>query len=385
MQMMTAYTEEIDEIEDGIAEILGQIDLGALKKNSVGIVTCHFDFIHSGFIAEMQKRLPFELIGKTTMASTNQHGQGMYLLALTVLTSDELGFETGITEPLDPGSYREKIGAAYSATAQRLPGKPSLILTFFPNLKHMNAAMVHRSLDETCAGVPIWGGVATHTDATYDHCYIFHNGNHQKACLAMLLIHGPIAPEFIVVSMPLRNIQKNQGRITESDGCVLKEINGITAQKYLEGLGVTLMRTAPLITPLIVYYEGTPKPVALAIYAVNDDGSLSCGGEVPVGASVTIGEITVDSIMASAHEAMAKVLACGSRNGMLALSCVSRHIMLSNHDEELNLIAKKMKPESGEVMPYMASYTGGEICPIRDNAGLLRNYFHNFTFSACVF
>ena len=55
VKMITAYTEEVDEIEDGIAEILQQIDLGTLKKNNVGLITCHFDFIDSGFIEELCK------------------------------------------------------------------------------------------------------------------------------------------------------------------------------------------------------------------------------------------------------------------------------------------------------------------------------------------
>jgi len=33
IKMLTAYTEEIDEVEEGVAEIMGQINLGALKKN----------------------------------------------------------------------------------------------------------------------------------------------------------------------------------------------------------------------------------------------------------------------------------------------------------------------------------------------------------------
>jgi len=384
VKMMTAYTEEVDEVEDGIAELLGQIDLGALKKNSVGIVNCHFDFIHPGFIAEMHRKLPFDFIGMTTMASTNPQGQGMYSLALTVLTSDELAFETGISESLSAEGHRGEIEAAYLGAASRLPGKPSLIVTAFPNLKHLSGADIHKSLDKICGGVPIWGGAATHTDASYENCFTFRNGDLSKDSLAMLLVHGPVDPEFIIISLPLRNIQKNQGKITSSEGCLLKEINGIPATTYLEkSLGVTMISNAPLITPLIVYYEGTPGPVAMAIYADNDDGSVSCGGEVPEGASVAIGEITIDSIMTSAREALDRALGCGHRNGMLVLSCVSRHVMLFNHEDELKLIDGKMG--NGKAMPYMAGYCAGEICPVRDRNGALRNRFHNFTFSACVF
>jgi len=385
VQMITAYTEEVDEIEESIARILGQIDLGTLKKNSVGIVTCHYDFIHSGFIEEMRKKLPFNLIGKTTFAGSNPQGQGMYSLALTVLSSDELAFETAMTGPLDTGNCREEIGAAYSDALRKLPRDPSLIVTLFPNIRNLSGATIHQVFDETCGGIPFWGGVATHTDTNYDYCHTFNNGNHQKDCLAMLLIHGPIDPEFVVITMPLQSINKNQGKVTRSNDCVINEINGVPAQKYLkESLGITLVRNSPLITPIIVYYEDTTEPVTLAISAIDDDGSISCGGKVPEGSSVTIGEISAESIMASAREGMDMALNCGRRNGVMLLPCVSRPIMLEpDHEGELNLIAGKVG--KGRIMPYMAAYSGGEICPVRDNAGVLRNRFHNFTFSACVF
>jgi len=386
VQMVTVYTEEVDEAEESIARIINQIDLGSLKKNSVGIVTCHYDFIHSGFIAEMCKKLPFNLIGKTTFASSNPQGQGMYSLSLTILTSDELAFETAMTGPLNTDNFREEIGGAYSDAVRKLPGDPSLIVTFFPNIKNLGGATMHQIFDETCNGIPFWGGAATHTDTNYDYCHTFNNGNHQKDCLAMLLIHGPIDPEFVVITMPLQNINQDHGKVTKSNDCVINEINGIPAQKYLkETLGIILVKNSPLITPLIVYYEDTAAPVTLAIFAAaDDDGSISCGGKVPEGSSVTIGEITSDSIMASAREGMDRVLACGKRNGVMLLPCVSRPVMLEpNHNDEMSLVVDKV--EGGRIMPYMVGYSGGEICPVRDNSGVLRNRFHNFTFSACVF
>jgi len=389
VKMLTAYTEEVDEIEDGIAELLGQIDLGALKKNSVGIVTCHFDFIHSRFIEAMGKKLPFDVIGMTTMSSTDQHGLGMYALTLTVLTSDDLVFETVISESLDTDDYGNKVEAAYSDAARKLPGDPSLIVGLLPLLKFPNGAELHKSLDKACGGIPIWGGVATHTDTGYEHCYTFRNGDYSRDGMALLLIHGPIEPEFIVVSLPLQNIQKNQGKITKSDGCLLQEINGIPTLQYLEILGIVIMESAPLTMPMMTYYEGIPEPVALAIYAVNDDGSISCGGEMTEGSAVAVGEITVGSVMASAREALDRALGCGKRGGMLVLPCVSRYVMLSpNNDDEMVLVSEKMGNDNllgTSLMPFMAGYAGGEICPVRDRNGVLRNRFHNFTFSVCVF
>ena len=383
IHMMTGYTEEVDEVEDGIAEILEQIDLGALKKNSVGIITCHIDFTSTGFIGELCKKLPFDVIGMTTMANACRQGKSMFALSLTVLTSDDVAFEAALSGPLDLDGYRETIGAAYSGATKKLPGKPSFSITFFPLLKNLSGALMHRAFDDICEGVPFWGSITINSDINNERSNVFLNGDISEDGMAMIIMHGPVDPEFIVVSLPAQNIRKDRGRITNSDGCLIKEIDGIPALKFLESRGVVIMKEASLITPLMIYYEGSPIPLAQAIYSVNEDGSLLCGGEMPIGSFVTFGEITVDGILSTAGDGMARMLECGKKSGALILPCVTRYITLGdNHNGELELIDKLL--ENGKIMPYMAGYSGGEICPIRDESGALQNRFHGFTFSVCV-
>ena len=395
IKMLTAYTEEVDEVEEGIAELLGQIDLGSLKKNNLGLVTCHSDFINiglvnshsefinTGFVKELCKKLPFDIIGMTTMASANQHGQGMYAMSLTVLTSDDVSFATAMTEPLNPDDYREKLDDAYLEAVNRLPDKPSMIVAFYPYLKTLGGALIHRALDEVCSGVPIWGSIATDSNISPEHCFVFRNGDVSKRCQVMALFSGPVEPEFVVVSIPSYNIRKARGRVTDSDGCVLKEINGIPALKYLENMGVAIMEAASVITPLMVFYEGSSEPVALAIYAVNNDGSLLCGAEITKGATVTVGEITNEGIMATTEEGLRLILENNRRSGALFMPCVTRYVMMvPNRNAELDLIASRLENEN--IMPFMVGYAGGELFPVRDENGVLRNRFHNFTFSAYV-
>ena len=384
IQMMTAYTEEVDEVEDGIAEILKQLDLDALKKHSVGLITCHYDFTSAGFISALCKNLPFDIIGMTTMASANQYGRSMYALSLTVLTSDEVIFEAVMSGALGLDNYREQMETAYLDSVKNLPGKPSLIITFFPYLYDLSGALMHRAFDEACGGIPFWGSLATNSDVSYEHCNVFRNGDVTVDGMVMILLHGPVEPEFFVVSIPTQNIRKDRGNITDSEGCVLKKIDGIPAWRYMENRGVEIMKDASITTPLMVYYEGSAEPVALAIYTVNDDGSLLCGGEMPTGASVAVGEITNEGILTTAEEGMNRVLKCGKKSGALFLPCVTRYVMLvPDHDGELKLVENRL--ENGSLMAFMAGYSGGEVCPVRDESGALQNRFHNFTFSALVF
>jgi hypothetical protein len=382
--MLTAYTEEVDEVEDGVAGILRQINLGALKKNSVGLVTCHSDFTNSSFIGELSKKLPFDIIGMTTIASANQHGQGMFSLSLTVLTSDEIVFETAMAGSLNTGNHREKIKAAYSETVKKLPGEPSMIFTFFPFLDELSGTQLHKDFDEICGGIPFWGSLASSPDVQTGHWFVFRNGDIDSKGIAMILVHGPIDPEFIVISLPSESIRKARGRITNSDGCCLKAIDEIPALKYMENIGINIQKGVPVVMPLIVYYEGSAEPVALGVYTVNDDGSLMCGGEMPVGATVAFGEITAEGILATTGDCIERIKETGKRNGALFLPCIMRYIMLTpNHDSEITLVAEKM--ENGRLMPFSIAYSGGEICPVKDRIGVLQNRFHNFTFVACIF
>jgi hypothetical protein len=379
--MMTAYTTEVDEIDEGLDEIFSQIDLRALRKHSVGLVTCHFDFIDAGFIAELRKRLPFDVIGMTTMASANKYGFNMYALSLTVLTSDDVVFETAITGPMGAANYREEIAAAYAEARKNLDGDPALIISFFPYLIELGGAPQVRAFDEVCGGIPIWGSLVTNIELNY-RCQAFRNNTTGENSLAMLLIRGPVDPEFIIVSLPEENIRESRGIITESEGCVLKKINGMSALKYLESQGIIIMKNVTNVSPFMVYYEGASEPVALGIYNINEDGSLLCGGEMPVGSAIAAGEISAEGIIASAREGVKRTLQSGRRNGVLMFPCVSRYVMLSpKQDSEMELVISLM---GGEI-PFMLGYSGGEVCPVRDDSGKPRNHFHNFTFSVCAF
>jgi hypothetical protein len=308
----------------------------------------------------------------------------MYALSLVVLTSDEVLFETAITKSLNSGDYRESIKSAYLEASKKLPGDPSLIFTIFPHIKDVSGSVLHKCFDEICGGIPFWGSLATNLDASYTLCPTFHNENVNENGLAMVLMHGPVDPEFIVVSLPARDIRKNRGQITSSDGCSLKAINGISPRQYFEKLGIIVSKESPVATPTMVYYEGSSEPVALAIYSVNDDGSLLCGGEMTAGAYVTIGEITTNGILSSTREGLDRVLQTGRKDGALFLPCVGRYLMLApNNNGEFELIREKMGENN--IIPFAAAYSGGEVCPVRDEAGILRNRFHNFTFVACVF
>jgi hypothetical protein len=383
IKIQTASTSEIDDIGDAIDEILGQLDLEGLGKSSVGILFSCYEFIESGVFSALCKRLPFEVVGMTTIASASGDDFGMYRLSLAVLTSDVITFETSVTAPFSIDNYENEIESAYQRARGKLPGDPSFIITFFPFMDNVSGSDILRSFNKTCDGIPIWGSVSSGMDMTYEHCRTLWSEGADKKSLAMLLIHGPVEPKFIVTSIPARNMRDSSAIITESEGCVIKKVNGVRFDKYLDSVGLAITNVKESTTvPLMISYEDGASPVAIAIYSMRDDGSALCGGETPQDSVLVIGQIDRDGVIETARESMEAAMSCGKKNVILMLPCVTRYIMLApQHDDEMQEALKLI----GGKNHYMMGYSGGEVCPMLGADGKYHNHHHNYTFSVCVF
>ncbi|MDR1489291.1 MAG: FIST C-terminal domain-containing protein [Desulfovibrio sp.] len=380
--MFTAQTEEVDDIESAAAEILQQVDGARQYANSVGILLCHPEFVESGVAEELCARLPFDVIGMTTMAMATGAGHGEFMLSLTVLSADDVVFRTVVTEPLSTADARGRLGAAYDAARATLPDSPAFIISFFPFLSDISSADVLRHLDAVCGGIPVWGSVASGMDMSYADAGVIGNGRVHEKSVVMLLLYGPLEPEFILASLPEKNIGDRRALITESDGCILKKVNDIPLLDYFSDVGIVMRIGQDNTTlPLMVDYGDGSKPVALAVYSLTPENWAVCGGEMPEGAFFFCGEVDKDGIMESAGDALAQIQGLKGKNCLLMLPCVTRYIMMTPvPDEEIRLVRDTLGGR-----PFVLGLSGGEICPVKDRDGILRNRHHNFSFSACLF
>ena len=382
IEMYTARISEIDEIDEAINDIKQQIDLSALKKNSGGLVFCHMDFIESGMMKALCAALPFNVIGMTSLASAEARGYSLFDLTLTVLTSDEVSFEVGMTNPLTRDNYQDEISRLYSQVRQQVADDPAMIISFAPYIHDVAGYQLVDAMDAACAGIPLWGSITSGVDFNYERVKTFCNGKHLREGLAMMFINGSVEPKFIVSSLPERNIRNNRALVTQSEGAILREINGLPVIKYLESIGLSINKDNVTALPMMVYYEGFDAPVALGFYTLFDDGSVLTGAPMPIGASFSVGSIDVDGILESAASAVEQIEAFEGRHATLLLPCVTRYLMLApDQESEFRLINEKL---SAGGKPFMMGYSGGEICPTLGVDGKLRNRFHNYSFCACV-
>ncbi|MDR3175891.1 MAG: FIST C-terminal domain-containing protein [Desulfovibrio sp.] len=380
--MFTAYTGEVDDIESAAAEILRQVDGARPLSGSVGILFCHPEFVEAGVVDALCARLPFDVIGMTTMAGATGGVHGEFMLILTVLSADDVLFRTAVSEPLSAGGTRDALAAAYEAARAALPGDPAFIISFFPFLSDISSSDVLKHLDAVCGGIPVWGSVASGMDMSYAGAGVIGNGRVHEKSAVMLLLHGPVEPEFVLASLPDKNIGDRRALITESDGCILKKVNDIPIFEYFSDIGIVMRLGQDNTTlPLMVDYGDGSKPVALAVYAMTPENWAVCGGEMPEGAFFFCGEIDRDGIMESAGDAVAQIQGLKEKKCLLMLPCVTRFIMMTpESDEEMRLVSGALGAR-----PFVFGLSGGEICPVKDRDGIPRNRHHNFSFSACLF
>jgi len=380
--MYTARTSEIDEIKEAIDEIKNQIDFKLLKKNSGGLIFCHIDFVESGMVEALCKELPFNVIGMTSMAGADEHGYGLFDLTLTILTSDEVTFEVGMTNSITNINYEKEIDSLYKQIRNNTKEDPKMIITFMPYMKEVSGCEVVAAMNKSCHGIPMWGSITNNIDFNYETVQTMCNGKALSAGVAMMFINGNVDPNFIVSSIPERNIGQSRAVITKSKGAILYEVNDMPILEYLEKMGLIITKDNITTTPLMIYYDEAIEPVALGFYTLFDDGSILTGGEMPVGTSFSVGSIDASGIFESAEVGIQRILNIKERNATLLLPCVTRYIMLSpDQERELRLIDEKLAKSNS---PFMMGYSGGEICPMLGTDGKLHNRFHNYTFCACV-
>ncbi|MDR0616664.1 MAG: FIST C-terminal domain-containing protein [Synergistaceae bacterium] len=385
IRMIGAGTAEIDDPDAAVSEILDQLALeGALLDNSVGIVSCHSEFVETGMLRELCGRLPFDVVGCTALGSSVRGQYGVEFFSISVITSDDVSFSAAYSDPMAEDSMRGPLTGVYDRAKGALPGEPVLAIVFAPYLSTVGGEMTLSMLDEISAHIPLFGRLPSDHTLRYNDSMTFMNGESRSGALGLVLVSGNIKPRFFSGSISENKIQNQNGIITESDGCILRRVNGMPLMKYLTSQGLAsgcIVRAFGSIPFLVDYNDGT-TPVARAIYDITEEGYAVCGGLMPEGAALAIGSIDVGDILRTADDTLASAINSGGINGMFIFSSFVRCLMLGpDSDDEI----KRTMDLIGRNTPYHFAYSGGEILPVYGMAGNTMNRFHNFSYAACVF
>lgn len=383
LKALTAYTQEIDEVEVAVSELLDQLDLEQHQKaHSIGLVSCYTEFVDSGVVAALAARLDFPLVGITTLGSSARGQTDMLLLTLTVLTGDDVAFSAACTGSLQ-GAAQGPVHAAYQQARQGLGEDPALILAFGPLLQQHAGDTYIEALDAASGGVPVFGTLAVDHTPDYHQAGVLMNGTYSPDALVLVLVSGNISPRFCAATLPEESISREAAVITKSEGNLLISVNDMPVIQFLETLG--LAQNGQVLAgisalPFFLTLPHSPQRVLRSIFAITEEGNAVCGGLMPEGAGLSVGVMNREDLLASTRKTVQEAL---SQPGSLLLSfaCTGRAMALGvDPYAELRAVADIALPQ----LAYQMTISGGEFCPVPGENGAWVNRFHNATMIACV-
>ncbi|MDR1778762.1 MAG: FIST C-terminal domain-containing protein [Clostridiales Family XIII bacterium] len=394
IRSFTAFTNEVDDTEAAVSEIQTQLDaFGPLGRSTVALVNAYPEFIESGAYEAIARALPFPVVGCTTLGAVDPATEILECLSFHILTSDDVYFQPGLTEPI-PGEAEAPILEGYARAVFEAENagiananKPALILSYLPLLMNAGGDFLVQAIDKASGGVLNFGTTAVDDTTDYLNSRVLFNEGIYADRYAFVLVYGEVNPRFYVATIPPDRILANTGVVTAVSGNQIQAINNRPVSEFLMDLGLTKDENDVIVGmnsyPFIVDLGDGRPPVVRIIFAITPEGYAVCGGDIPVGATLSVGNIDKPSVLYATGEKLDELLADGAPGALISFSCIGRlYAMEFEPLKEAHLVRDKFAPTR---TPFTLAYSGGEVCPLK-TAGETNyaNRFHNDTFIACA-
>ncbi|MDR1581097.1 MAG: FIST C-terminal domain-containing protein [Synergistaceae bacterium] len=383
IRMFTAFTEEIDDAETAVTEILNQLDMdGRLCSNSVGILHCSCDFDESDVARELCGRLPFDVVGCTSLSVQAQGVKSQLALTITVLTSDDVKFFSGVSSPVSD-DLNEPVTELYGRVIGSMPEKPALIMPFIPFMMNIGGDEFIEKINELSGRqIPAFGTVSISGEEDFSRTYTIYNGEFYPTSLVLLGLAGDVNPMFFSATVPEDKILKQKAIVTEVDKNILKTVNYMPAVSYLESIGLAKDGSvAGLESMPFVVKINDGSVLTRASISPTPNGEMILCGSIPVDATLAVATMGPEDVITSTAEKVREAIVHGGGRSMIIYSCVARSWMLGT-----KVMAEHDKVDEciGDTVAYHFVYSGGEIFPAFLEDGSISNQLQNDSMIICV-
>jgi hypothetical protein len=383
IRMLTAFTEEIDDAEAAVSEILEQLELDErLMANSFGILHCSSEFDESDVVSRLCERLPFNVAGCTSLSVQVPRRVGLPALIVIVLTSDDVRFVSGVSAPI-ADDMNEAVAEVYTRVIGSLPSRPAMIMPFIPFMTAIGGDEFIEKIDELSGGrIPAFGTVAISNEQDFSRVYTIYNGELYPASLVLLGLIGEAEPLFISASVPEGSILKQKAVVTGVRKNILQTINDMPAVRYLESIGLSEGGSVSgfVAMPFVIRLDDGSILTRACIKATPEGGLVLCGS-VPVGATFAIATMNLEGVIASTGAKVREALERCQGRSLLIYSCVARSWTLGT---KIMAEHEEVDARLGDAVPYCFAYSGGEIFPSFLKEGKISNHLQNDTVIVCV-
>lgn len=389
IKSFTLFTDEIDDIQIAVESIKSQLaQKGGLLKNTIGIISCYADFVASGAYRAICDALPFETLGATTVLSAVAESRSEILLTVMVMTSDDVFFSTGLSAPCVSEDI-SILSDAYNTAKSTLPGSPLLILSFAPLLVSVGSDFFVKTWDEVSGGVPNFGTLCVDHNEDYHESSVLYNGQAYQDRYAFALLSGNVSPKYYVASISNKKLFDDKAVVTASHGNQLQTVDNAPVSKFLERLGLTKNAEGAFEAinsfPILVDLNDGTMPTVRAMFAITPEGYAVCGGDIPVGATLSVGTIDALEVISTTKHKIEEAIKDASHDCLICFSCIGRYFFLGY--DTLGEVDKIKALMDNTNTPYHFAYSGCEICPVygSDTAkGSITNRSHNLTLIICA-
>jgi hypothetical protein len=388
INMISAFTEEIDDVNLAISEISGQLGKHKLKKNSIGILHCYHEFIDSGVVKALSEELPFDIIGTTVPYACLPGKASSMGLMLNIFTGDDVNFFTGISDPIDGGNLipsTEKLCADIGAKLkddEKLP----LLMAFGPfmHVLQINGDDFVDTISGFFPDSPIFGAFSQSEEIDFSKSNVLYNGKNYGNAAALIAFTGNIEPSFLTISVPEENILGELAVVTKSKGNIINTINEMSVRDYVTSIGLLKPNddmAALYATPMIATLKDGSTIVRVCIGGDGQGGAIM-GGHVPVGAKIGVTMLELSDTVSTSDEIAKKAKGVSNGRNIIVYSCIARLEFLGTKQRELE--AKTMCDIIGDSASFFLAYSGGEIFPERLPSGKFANHLQNYSLVVCI-
>lgn len=396
VKMYTAITDQIDDPEAAVKEILEQLEPEKnMLKNTVGVTAFFSECGENGVYQAVAAALPFETAGIGSTFTGSRGHTGEYSLVITMLTSDDVSFvPRSITA--ENKSREEVLGEVKKTYEDFLEkGKPRLVLSYMPVQPNITGDDLVDAANAMADELPLFGAAGWSIDEDSAKNYVAFGGKVSPYLVGFIALYGNFEPKFrVVVSLDYKALANETAVITSSEGPVLKTVNNIPALDYLKKIeivdeSVSGMENSSLfgIAANVIRGNGVYTARGIAQSVRGDPKSLLALGNMPLGAKISFDLMDSKRTIGSALELTQEFASEEVRNS-LNYSCVARCLAVGAQflveSKAFAAYYQEMAQKDIEAN-YLFCYGGGEICPIPDKDGKLVNCLHNFTLVSCIF
>lgn len=384
MEAIAVSTGEPDSTAAGRA-LAGQIQSGLGKSPHAVILFAAPNYDHPVLLRALQQACSPELIvGASSAGEFTNDTLGVGLASALAIYDPEARFSLGVGKNLkaDPAAAARTIVEAFNGHSDHtFAHRSALVLT--DALAGYADALADEMTVATAGEYQFFGGGAG-DNASFERTTVFSGTEvlTDAAVALEILSHKPLG---IGVSHGWEPAS-DPFRVTEANGLTLTSLNGLPAvealEEHAEARGEKLDRAAPIpffLQNILGIDTGSGYRLRVPL-AVNDDGSIHCAAEIPVGSVVRIMKSSHRSAAEAAERATDSAIAgIGKRSPKAALffDCVATRLRCGDHfATEVAAVTNKIGDAA-----LVGCNTHGQIARAEGQF----EGFHNCTAVVCVF